>query len=68
MGDTNHPVVNDFRNYRDEVLLNTILGRLFIKVYYQIGPYLSEIIKNNKTLFQISRSLILKLHKRISKK
>ena len=68
MGDVNHPVVNDFRNYRDEVLLNTILGRLFIKVYYQIGPILSEIIKNNKTLFQISRRLILKLHKRIFKK
>ncbi len=68
MGDTNHPVVNDFRNYRDDVLLNTILGRLFIKVYYQIGPYLSEIIKNDKTLFQISRSLILKLHKRIIKR
>jgi hypothetical protein len=68
MGDTNHPVVVDFRNYRDEVLLNTILGRLFIKVYYQIGPTLSEIIKNNNTLFQISRSFILKLHKRIFKK
>ena len=68
MGDTNHPVVVDFRNYRDEVLLNTILGRLFIKVYYQIGPTLSGIIKNNNTLFQISRSLILKLHKRIFKK
>jgi hypothetical protein len=68
MGDTNHPVVNDFRNYRDDVLLNTILGRLFIKIYYQIGPYLSEIIKNDKTLFQISRSLILKLHKRIIKR
>ena len=68
MGDVNHPVVVDFRNYRDEVLLNTILGRLLIKVYYQIGPTLSEIIKNNNTLFQISRSFILKLHKRIFKK
>jgi hypothetical protein len=68
MGDINHPVVIDFRNYRDEVLLNTILGRLFIKIYYKIGPSLSEIIKKNDTLFQISRSFILKLHKRIFKK
>jgi hypothetical protein len=68
MGDINHPVVNDFRNYRDDVLSNTILGRLFIKVYYQIGPYLSEIIKRNNTLFRISRNLVLKLHKRIFKK
>lgn len=68
MGDINHPVVIDFRKYRDEVLLETNLGRLFIKVYYKIGPFLSEIIKNNKTLFQISRSFILKLHKRIIKK
>ncbi len=68
MGDSNHPVVVDFRKYRDEVLLENNLGRLFIKLYYKIGPSLSEIIKNNKTLFQISRSFILKLHKRIFKK
>ena len=68
MGDVNHPVVIDFRKYRDEVLLETNLGRLFIKVYYKIGPFLSEIIKRNKTLFQISRNLILKVHKRISKR
>ncbi len=65
MGDINHPVVTDFRNYRDKVLLNTIFGRLFIKVYYQIGPTLSEIIKKNKVLFKISRAIILMLHRKL---
>lgn len=66
MGDTNHPIVVDFRKYRDEVLLQTDLGRLFIKLYYKIGPSLSFIIKKNKILFKLSKGVILKLHQKIS--
>jgi hypothetical protein len=28
MGDIHHPIVEDFRRYRDEVLLNSFYGRL----------------------------------------
>ena len=66
MGDINHPVVIDFRRYRDEVLLNFYFGRVFIKIYYRIGPVLSKVIKTNSFLFTISKKLILFLHKRLS--
>ncbi|WP_377978395.1 CFI-box-CTERM domain-containing protein [Aquirufa originis] len=66
MGDKNHPIVVDFRKYRDQVLLQRDLGRLFIKLYYKIGPILSYIIKNNKILFKLSKWVILKLHQKIS--
>jgi hypothetical protein len=65
MGDVNHPVVVDFRRYRDEVLLNTYFGRKFINIYYRIGPFLSKVIKTNRLLFLISKKMILKLHKTI---
>jgi hypothetical protein len=65
MGDENHPVVIDFRKYRDEVLLNTYFGRELIRLYYTVGPLLSKVIKNNKFLFLISKKMILKLHKLI---
>ncbi len=63
MGDLNHPVVVDFRRYRDEVLLNTFFGRVFIDTYYRIGPVLSMVIKNNSFLFNILKKVILKIHK-----
>ena len=65
MGDINHPVVVDFRRYRDEVLLNTYFGRVFINIYYKVGPVLSKVIKNNSLLFTISKKLVLSIHKLI---
>jgi hypothetical protein len=63
MGDINHPVVVDFRKYRDEILLNNYFGRVFINIYYRIGPVLSKVIKSNSFLFTISKKLVLRLHK-----
>jgi hypothetical protein len=68
MGDINHPVVVDFRRYRDEVLLNTFIGRLFINIYYRIGPLLSKVIKTNSFLFTISKKIVLSIHNLINTK
>lgn len=65
MGDINHPVVVDFRNYRDNVLMNYYFGRFFIYIYYRIGPFLSKVIKANSFLFSISKKIIIKLHSKI---
>ena len=65
MGDINHPIVIDFRRYRDEVLLNTYFGSVFINLYYKVGPVLSKVIKTNSFLFSISKKMVLSLHKRI---
>ncbi len=37
--------VEVLRKWRDQSLSNTIIGRLFIKTYYKIGPFLALIIK-----------------------
>jgi len=68
MGDVNHPVVVDFRRYRDEVLLNSYFGRVFIDLYYKVGPVLSKVIKTNSFLFTISKKIVLSIHKLINTK
>lgn len=44
MGDTNHPIVNDFRDIRDMFLLPTELGRRCVNWYYVVGPYFANAI------------------------
>jgi hypothetical protein len=68
MGDVNHPVVIDYRRFRDEVLLNSFFGRHFIEFYYKIGPSLSNVIKKNNFLFNISRECVLRIHGMVIKK
>jgi len=53
MGNPTHPVVEDFRNYRDEVLSIIFFGRGLIRCYYFIGPVAASVIKRNATLFSI---------------
>ncbi len=48
--DINHPNVEYFRNYRDDVLNKYFLGRIFIKYYYKYSPSLVLKLKN-KTVF-----------------
>ena len=67
MGDENHPIVNDFRNYRDEQLLTNFLGKQFVNFYYQIGPYLAYVIKKNTRLRNIVfENFIKPIHNRIT--
>lgn len=65
MGDINHPIVEDFRRYRDNIILKSYLGRKFVGVYYIFGPKISKIIKNNLFLFKLSQWIVLKIHRGI---
>jgi|GEM_PF-6956256 hypothetical protein len=65
MGDINHPIVEDFRRYRDEVILKTNFGNYLVELYYFVGPVLSKIIKKNRILFNISKRFVFKVHKLI---
>lgn len=65
MGDINHPVVEDFRRYRDNIILKSFCGMKFVEFYYLIGPYFSKIISNNQFLLKLSRLIVLKVHKKI---
>lgn len=55
-GDYDHPQVLILRDFRDEKLDKTLLGRLFIKLYYTISPHLVQILKNHKKVNLIIRS------------
>lgn len=43
-GNQEHPVVVDFRRFRDDYLLKHAPGRLMINFYYRIGPTLASIV------------------------
>lgn len=69
MGDINHPVVNDFRYYRDNTLLKTSLGRIFIDIYYKVGPFMAKFIENNENLKHITfKHLISPIHNKLKNK
>jgi hypothetical protein len=69
MNDPNHPIVNDYRLYRDRYLINNKAGLNFIKFYYSVGPYFASLINNSETLRKISFNTLIKpLHKLIQKK
>tara|TARA_B110000014_G_C20098860_1_gene576410 strand:+ start:137 stop:784 length:648 start_codon:yes stop_codon:yes gene_type:complete len=69
MGDYNHPVVLDLRTFRDETLRSSIPGRMFIYLYYKIGPFFANIIKKSRTLRNLSFKFLIKpLHSLVAKK
>jgi hypothetical protein len=68
-GDINHPVVQDFRFFRDNTLVSYSLGKLFIKIYYKLGPYLANFISKHKSLIKITQLIFIKpIHLLIKRK
>lgn len=68
LGDPNHPIVDEFRLYRDSKLLPNAFGRSFVQFYYKVGPYLAAIISKNVFLRKISFSLFVHpIYKRLIK-
>lgn len=66
MGDVNHPIVNDFRTFRDEHLLTNYFGKYFVSLYYKIGPYFASLIDKNTWLKKMTFEKFIKpIHKRI---
>lgn len=57
-GDYDHPQVIILRQFRDEVLDKSALGKWFIKTYYLYSPKLVERLKNKKTLNGIIRKAL----------
>lgn len=68
MGDINHPIVHDFRYYRDNTLLKYKIGKIVIYIYYKVGPFLAKLIDNNEYLKHITfNHLISPIHKKLKK-
>ncbi len=62
------PEVIILRQFRDNILKKTYLGRWFIKTYYYLSPPVSEKLKNAKFINKFIRSLLNKWIKHLRKK
>jgi ribosomal protein L7/L12 len=67
-GDYNSKEVILLRKYRDEVLMNSLSGRAFIRFYYFFSPFLSKMLsKSENAKFLIRKYVLDALIKKIEK-
>ncbi|MCZ2356028.1 MAG: hypothetical protein LC115_04945 [Bacteroidia bacterium] len=66
-GNYNHPQVIELRNFRDQFLSKSVLGRSFIRIYYKYSPILVEKLRDNPKTNKIIRKLLDQLIKTIRK-
>ena len=59
-GDSDAPLVNRYRVYRDRYLLPRQSGKILIFAYYQIGPWAAAIIRRSTALQRIAFQLLSK--------
>jgi tetratricopeptide (TPR) repeat protein len=67
MGDYNHPIVIELRQFRDEWLLKRAWGVNFTKWYYTHGPKAAMVIEKSNILKAITFFFIIKPLQKISK-
>lgn len=58
-GNYNSPEVLEFRKFRDNILIKSLVGKYFIKVYYRISPKLVKLIGTENDLTENIKKLIL---------
>ncbi|MBK9293805.1 MAG: hypothetical protein IPM57_05060 [Oligoflexia bacterium] len=63
-----HPTVVTLSAFRDEVLLNTVCGKSFTKVYYFLSPPIARIVEKNPTLKSLAQKTLNFLALKINKK
>ena len=54
--------LNDFRRYRDAVLMPTALGRLFVRGYYRVGPWLAQTVVTHPRVRWVTRVILNGIH------
>jgi len=59
LGDPRHPIVQRLRAFRDDVLLESPLGRTFIDSYYAWGPCAAALIDKNAFIRRICYFLVV---------
>jgi len=67
-GDYNHPQVIVLRQFRDNILEQYILGRLFIKLYYYYSPKIVKRVQNKQVINDVTRNILNKFIKLIRNK
>jgi len=59
MGNYDHPIVYELRQFRDNWLLNKTWGQKFTEWYYKNSPKVAEVIKDSVTLKTLTFTLIV---------
>ncbi|HRS71422.1 MAG TPA: hypothetical protein P5175_06180 [Anaerohalosphaeraceae bacterium] len=57
-GSYDSPEVKFLRAFRDEVLCKCLPGRVFIRLYYTVGPSLALLVKHSSILRKMARTLL----------
>lgn len=57
-GDYDHPQVLLLRKYRDDVLMQSFVGRMFVRTYYFISPKLVKLLRGHKKINAYLRKLL----------
>ena len=66
MGNPYHPIVNEFRAYRDSKLLTNFMGKVFVGFYYKVAPFAAFVISKSSILRKLSfRLFVNPVYKRI---
>ena len=60
-GDYDHPQVIRLRAFRDHFLSDSIFGRLLIKIYYSVGPYLAILPTRSRVTKRLLRLILDRL-------
>jgi hypothetical protein len=66
-GNYDHPQVIELRNFRDEFLRKSVLGRGFIRLYYKYSPALVKKLRDKPKTNKMIRTLLDQLIKTIRK-
>ncbi len=67
-GDSNSAQVLTFYRFRDEILIQSTLGRNFIKFYYSTSPHLAKFVDKSLFLKKLSRFVLDRIALLISQK
>ena len=57
-GDYDHPQVMRLRKYRDEVLMQSFMGRMSVKIYYFVSPKLVSLLRGHEKTNAFIRELL----------
>ncbi|MBP6870976.1 MAG: hypothetical protein KBC43_03125 [Bacteroidales bacterium] len=57
-GSYDHPQVLILRKFRDEILAQSLTGRLFIKIYYFLSPKLVKLLSGHKSINKGIRNIL----------
>jgi hypothetical protein len=62
------PEINVLRKWRDLKLKKSIEGRIFIKTYYAVSPYIASVIAKSETLKHLTRKILTPIVMRFKRK